>query len=64
MGGVGSVGARVAWVKFWRGLKVWRRWRGSKKGVSSVGRNFDVGRVSLRCFIKKVLLKVSQNLQE
>ena len=32
--------------------------------VGGVGRNFDVGRVGLRCFVKKVLLKVSQNLQE
>ena len=34
------------------------------KGVSGVGRNFGVGRVGLTCFVKKVLLKVSQNLQE
>ena len=31
---------------------------GQKEGVS------DVGRVGLRCFVKKVSLKVSQNLQE
>ena len=31
---------------------------GQKEGVSGVGR------VGLRCFVKKVLLKVSQNLQE
>ena len=37
---------------------------GQKKDVSGVGRNFGVGRVGLRCFVKKVLLKVSQNLQE
>ena len=37
---------------------------GQKKGVSGVDRNFGVGREGLRCFVKKVLLKVSQNLQE
>ena len=37
---------------------------GQKKDVSGVGRNFGVGRVGLRCFVKKILLKVSQNLQE
>ena len=37
---------------------------GQKKGVSGVGRNFGMGGVGLRCFVKKVLLKVSQNLQE
>ena len=42
--------ACVAWVK--------------KKGVSGMGRNFGVGGVGLRCFVKKVLLKVPQNLQE
>ena len=35
-----------------------------KEGVSGLGRNFGVGRVGLRCFVKKILLKVSQNLQE
>ena len=35
-----------------------------KKGVSGMGRNFGVGGVGLRCFVKKVLLKVPQNLQE
>ena len=37
---------------------------GQKKGVSGMGRNFGVGGVGLRCFFKKVLLKVPQNLQE
>ena len=37
---------------------------GQKKGVSGGGRNFGMGRVGLRYFVKKVLLKVSQNLQE
>ena len=37
---------------------------GQKKGVSGVGRDFGVGRVGLRCFVKKVLFKVLQNLQE
>ena len=37
---------------------------GQKKGVSSVGRNFGMGRVCLRCFVRKALLKISQNLQE
>ena len=36
--------------------------RGSKKGVSGVGRNFGVDRMRLRCFV--LLSKVSQNLQE
>ena len=35
-----------------------------KKGVSGVGQNFGVGGVGLRCFVKRVLLKVLQNLQE
>ena len=68
--------AWVAWmrgsIKFWRGSKKKRRawrgfikvWRGSKKGVSGVGPNFGVDGVGLRCFVKKVLLKVSQNLQQ
>ena len=53
--------AWVAWVRgsnFGVGDVVWRGWRGSREGVSGVGR------VGLRCFVKKVLLKVSQNLQE
>ena len=40
---------------------------GQKKGVSDIGRNFGVGGVGgvgFRCFIKKALLRVSQNLQE
>ena len=37
---------------------------GQEKGVSGVSRNFGVGRVGLRCFVKKVLLKVLENLQE
>ena len=37
---------------------------GQKQGMSDVGQNFGVGRVGLRYFVKKVLLKVSQNLQE
>ena len=32
--------------------------------VGGMGQNFGVGRVGLRYFVKKVLLKVSQNLQE
>ena len=49
-GRVGQILAWVAWVK--------------KKCVSGVGQHFSVSRVGLRCFVKKVLLKVSQNLQE
>ena len=77
MGGVGSAGAWVCgwhgrcekrgsikvW-RGWRGLKFWRGWRGSKKDVSGVGQNFGVGGVGLRCYVKKVLLKVSKNLQK
>ena len=37
---------------------------GQKKNVSGMGRNFGVGRVGLRCFVKKVLLKVLQNLHK
>ena len=55
---VGGVGAWVARVKFDVGGV------DQKKGVSGVGQNFGMGRVGLRCFVKKVLLKVSQNLQE
>ena len=35
-----------------------------KNGVSGVGRTFGVGCLGLRCFVKRALLKVSQNLQE
>ena len=37
---------------------------GPANDVSGVGRSFGMGRVGLRDFVKKVLLKVSQNLQE
>ena len=37
---------------------------GQIKGVSGVGRNSGVGRVDFMCFVKKVSVKVSQNLQE
>ena len=37
---------------------------GQKSGVSDVVQNFGMGSLGLRCFVKKVLLKVSQNLQE
>ena len=55
---VGGVGAWVALVKFDVGGV------DQKKGVSAVGQNFGMGRVGLRCFVKKALLKVSQNLPE
>ena len=34
------------------------------KKKKDVGRDFGVSGVSLRCFVKKALLKTSQNLQE
>ena len=37
---------------------------GQKQGMSDVGQIFGVGRVGLRYFVKKALLKVSQNSQE
>ena len=37
---------------------------GQKKGVSDMGRTFGLNGVGLRCFVKKVLLKVSPNLLE
>ena len=37
---------------------------GQKSGVSDVVQNFGMGSLGLRCFVKKVLIKVSQNLQE
>ena len=73
MSGVGNVGV---WVREWYGSNFgvgdvggegWNfgvRGVGQKKGVSGMGRNFGVGGVGLRCFVKKVLLKVPQNLQE
>ena len=57
VGGVGGVVAKRGWrgsIKIWRGSKKRREWRGSKFW-SKVGLNY---------FVKKVLLKVSQNLQE
>ena len=67
---VGSVGAWVAWVHkilawvAWVQILAWVAWVHKilawvKKGVSGVGRSFGVGGVGLRCFVKKVLLKVS-----
>ena len=61
-GFVGSVGqflASVAWV-----YKILACVKRKTKGVSGVGRNFCVDGVNLKCFFKKVLLKLSQNLQE
>ena len=37
---------------------------GQRNGVGGVGPNFGVGGVRPRCFVKKVPLKVSQDLQE
>ena len=37
---------------------------GQKQGMSEVGQIFGVDRVGLRYFVRKALLKVSQNLQE
>ena len=37
---------------------------GQKKDVGGMSQNFGVGSMGLRCFVKKVLLKISQNLQE
>ena len=34
------------------------------KSVSGVGQNFGMGGVGLKRFVEKLLLKVSQNLQE
>ena len=56
MGGVGDVGI-VGWNFDVGGL-------GQKQGMSEVGQIFGVGRVGLRYFVRKALLKVSQNLQE
>ena len=70
---VGGVASWVAWV---HKILAWVTWVasvnilfgvvgvGQKEGVSGVGRNFSMGRVGLRCFVKKLLLKVSQNVQE
>ena len=66
LNGVGSVGA---WVRGWHGsnltwvacvhkILAWVK----KNGVDGMGRNFGVGGLGLRCFVKKVLLKISQNL--
>ena len=52
------------WVRGCRGSNFPVRDVGQKKSMSDVGRNFGVGFVCLRCFVKKVLLKVSQNLQK
>ena len=66
---VGQILALVAWVAClhkilaWVTRVAWVAWV-KKKGVSSVGRNFGMGRVCLRCFVRKALLKISQNLQE
>ena len=54
----------MAWVRGWRGSNFSVGGVGQKKCVSGVGRNFGMGRVGLKCFVKKALLKVSQNLQE
>ena len=35
-----------------------------KKSMSGVGRNFGIGGVDLKRFVKKLLLKIFQNLQE
>ena len=45
-------------------LVTWVAWVHESFSVGGVGLNFGVGRVGLRCFVKKVLVKVSQNLQE
>ena len=53
-GYVGDVGA---WVHGWcEGCE--------SKSVSGVGQNFGMGGVGLKRFVKKLLLKVSQNLQK
>ena len=58
-------GVGGAWVASVHKILTWVSWVAwVKKGVSDMGRNFGVGRVGFRCFVKKVLLKVSQNLQE
>ena len=73
MGGMGQILAWVAWVHkilawvtwvAWIELLARVAWVQKKKGVRGVGRNFGVGREGLRCFVKEVLLKVLQNLQE
>ena len=53
----------MAWVCGWRECVGGLGGVGQKKGVSGVGRDFGAGRVGLRCF-RKVLLNVSQNIQE
>ena len=53
VGGVcGVVHKILAWIKK------------TPKNVGGVGRNFGMGGKGLSCFVKKLLLKVSQNLQE
>ena len=51
--------------KFWCG---WcgstNSWRGSKKGIGGRASKYWHGWMSLRCFVKKVMLKTSKNLQE
>ena len=71
MGGVGSWIGLVAWVRGHVGKSLtWVAWVRkilalvNKKSVGSVVRNFGVGGVVLSRLFKKVLLKVSQNLQE
>ena len=65
VGGVAQILALGVWVVWVHKFLTWVTWvTWVKKCVSDMGRNFGVGRVGFRCFVKKVLLKASQNLQE
>ena len=59
---------RVAWVRGFmggvQGVSPYNFDVGQKKSVGGVGQNFCMGGVGLKRFVKKFLLKVSQNLQE
>ena len=74
MGDVGGMGEWRGSIKFWcgpHGSKFWcgwcgstNSWRGSKKGIGGRASKYWHGWMSLRCFVKKVMLKTSKNLQE
>ena len=68
VGGLGDVVHKIlAWVKK-MGCVAWVHkilaWIKKKKCVSGVGPIFRVFGMGLRCFVKKILLKASQNLQK
>ena len=70
VGRISQIFAWVTWVAWALKNSTWvkKHGVGGVGGMSpkncGVGQKKDVGAVGLRCFVKKALLKISQNLQE